>query len=91
MIEPVACCLHGLKSSNIHPKDTVLVLGCGTIGLVSAQLAALKGASTVIVSDFSRFKRELALKVGSPMRSTRQTKMSKPGWQKSPKGKARMW
>ncbi|MDP1288227.1 zinc-binding dehydrogenase, partial [Klebsiella pneumoniae] len=53
-----------LKSSNIHPKDTVLVLGCGTIGLVSAQLAALKGASTVIVSDFSRFKRELALKVG---------------------------
>lgn len=64
MIEPVACCLHGLKSSNIHPKDTVLVLGSGTIGLVSAQLAALKGASTVIVSDLSRFKRELALKVG---------------------------
>jgi L-iditol 2-dehydrogenase len=63
MIEPVACCLHGLKSANIHAKDTVLVLGSGTIGLVSAQLAALK-ASTVIVSDLSRFKRELALKIG---------------------------
>lgn len=64
MIEPVACCLHGLKSANLYPKDTVLVLGSGTIGLVSAQLAALKGASTVIVSDPSRFKRELALKIG---------------------------
>ncbi|NYY80498.1 hypothetical protein DMH27_13190 [Raoultella planticola] len=32
MIEPVACCLHGLKSANIHAKDTVLVLGSGTIG-----------------------------------------------------------
>lgn len=64
MIEPVACCLHGLKSANIHAKDSVLVMGAGTIGLVSAQLAALKGASTVIVSDLSRYKRELALKLG---------------------------
>ena len=64
MVEPVACCLHGLKSANLHPKDTVLVLGSGTIGLISAQLASLKGASTVIISDPSRFKRELALKIG---------------------------
>ncbi len=64
MIEPVACCLHGMKSANIHPQDTVLVMGGGTIGLISAQLAALKSASTVIVSDLSRFKRELALKIG---------------------------
>ncbi len=64
MIEPVACCLHGLKSANIHAKDSVLVLGGGTIGLVSAQLCALKGASTTIISDLSRFKRELALKIG---------------------------
>lgn len=64
MIEPVACCLHGLKSAHIHAKDSVLVMGSGTIGLISAQLSALKGASTVIVSDLSRYKRELALNLG---------------------------
>lgn len=64
MVEPVACCLHGLKSANIHPGDTVLVLGSGTIGLVSAQIAVMKSALNTIVTDISNFKLGLAKKVG---------------------------
>ncbi|WP_158780639.1 zinc-dependent dehydrogenase [Pantoea sp. BAV 3049] len=64
LIEPVGCCLHGLKSANIHPQDTVLVMGGGTIGLLSAQLARLKGAAKVIVTDISPFKLASSKKLG---------------------------
>lgn len=56
MVEPVACCLHGLKTAKVNPRDKVLVMGSGTIGLVSAQLAKLKGALTTIVTDIADYK-----------------------------------
>lgn len=64
MVEPVACCLHGLKAANVHARDAVVVLGAGTIGLVSAQLAAMKGALNIMVTDVSKFKLEQAKKLG---------------------------
>lgn len=64
MVEPVGCCLHGLKRAKISSSCSVLVMGCGTIGLLSAQLSAMMGAANVIVSDLSPFKLELALRLG---------------------------
>lgn len=64
MVEPVGCCLHGLKQAAITPGCSVLVMGSGTIGLLSAQLSAMMGASNIIVSDLSPFKLDLALRVG---------------------------
>lgn len=64
MVEPIGCCLHGLKQAAITPGCSVLVMGSGTIGLLSAQLAAMMGAAKVIVSDLSPFKLQLALQVG---------------------------
>ncbi|GAA3879302.1 zinc-dependent dehydrogenase [Gibbsiella dentisursi] len=64
MVEPVGCCLHGLKAASIKSGDSVLVMGSGTIGLLSAQLSAMMGASNVIVSDLSPFKLGLALRLG---------------------------
>lgn len=64
LIEPIACCLHGLKQADIRPNDSVLIMGAGTIGILHAQLAKIKGANKVIVSDMSEFKLQKALKVG---------------------------
>lgn len=64
LIEPIACCLHGLKQANIKPLDKVLVMGAGTIGILHAQLAKVQGADTVIISDISEFKLQTALAVG---------------------------
>lgn len=64
MVEPIGCCLHGLKQAAITPGCSVLVMGSGTIGLLSAQLSAMMGASNVIVSDLSLFKLDLALRLG---------------------------
>lgn len=65
LIEPIACCLHGLKQADIRPDDSVLIMGAGTIGILHAQLAKIKGANKVIVSDMSEYKLQKALKVGS--------------------------
>ncbi len=65
MTEPVACCLHGIDMCDISAGDTVLVIGGGMIGLIMLQLAKLKGAATIIMSEPILEKREHALKLGA--------------------------
>ncbi len=65
MTEPVACCLHGIDMCDISPGDTVMVIGGGMIGLIMLQLAKLKGASTLILSEPVAEKRAYAKKLGA--------------------------
>ncbi len=48
MTEPLACALHGIEASDIHPGDTVVVIGAGPLGLLLAAIAKLHGAHVVI-------------------------------------------
>jgi L-iditol 2-dehydrogenase len=55
LIEPAACAWHALfERSQLERGDRVLVLGHGPIGLLSARLASVGGASHVIVVGRSR-------------------------------------
>jgi L-iditol 2-dehydrogenase len=55
LIEPAACAWHAIfERSHINPGDRVLVVGHGPIGLLSAHLATVGGASRVIVAGRSR-------------------------------------
>ncbi len=65
MTEPVACCLHGIDMCDISAGDTVLVIGGGMIGLIMLQLAKLKGAVKIIMSEPIVEKREHAKKLGA--------------------------
>lgn len=65
MTEPVSCCMHGIDLCNIKNDDTVLVIGCGMIGLIMIQLAKNSGASKVIATDIDSKKCELAKKLGA--------------------------
>lgn len=65
MAEPVACCIHGMDLTGVKTGDTVMIIGGGTIGLIMLQLAKLSGASTLILTEPVRAKRELALKLGA--------------------------
>src|SRR2546428_7546980 len=38
MTEPLACALHGIEASDIHPGDTVVVIGAGPLGLLLAAI-----------------------------------------------------
>lgn len=53
--EPSAVAVHGvLERTGISPEDTVLVLGCGPIGLAAAKMAQIAGAASVIVTGIGR-------------------------------------
>ncbi len=67
MTEPVACCLHGMDMCDISCGDTVLVMGGGMIGLIMLQLAKLKGASKIILSEPVAEKREQGLALGADL------------------------
>ena len=47
------------------PQDDVLILGGGAIGLLMVQLAKLRGAGTVILSEPVKGRREIGLQVGA--------------------------
>lgn len=65
MAEPISCCLHGIDLSGIKAGDTVMVIGGGTIGQIMLQLARISGASTLILVEPVKEKRELGLKLGA--------------------------
>jgi D-xylulose reductase len=56
LVEPLAIGVHSAKKARIVPGDTALVLGAGTIGLVTALAAAAAGCSHVIVADSKQEK-----------------------------------
>jgi L-iditol 2-dehydrogenase len=49
MVEPLACCLHGVDRSGVEPGDTVAVLGAGPIGLMLCASVADAGGKAVLV------------------------------------------
>jgi threonine dehydrogenase-like Zn-dependent dehydrogenase len=65
MVEPVACCLHGIDLCGIAPGDAVLIIGCGPIGQIMTQLAKTAGAAKIAVLEPIAAKRETALKYGA--------------------------
>ena len=65
LIEPLACCIRGLRNTGTGFNDTVLIIGAGPIGLMHLQLSLIAGAKSVIVSELDPEKRELALKLGA--------------------------
>jgi L-iditol 2-dehydrogenase len=49
LIEPLACCLHGIERAVLEPSRNVAVLGAGPIGLMLCACAADAGADPVLV------------------------------------------
>lgn len=65
LIEPLACCIRGLKNAGTGFNDTVLVVGAGPIGLMHIQLSKIVGASKVIISEPNAFRRAKAATLGA--------------------------
>jgi L-iditol 2-dehydrogenase len=64
MIEPLAVALHTIDLAGIRPGETVAILGLGPIGLLTAQVAKLAGATKVIGSDLHDYRLEVAMRCG---------------------------
>ena len=65
MAEPLACCIHGMDRIGVEAGETVLIVGGGAIGLMMLQLAKLRGAARVIVSEPVAMRRSIAERLGA--------------------------
>jgi L-iditol 2-dehydrogenase len=66
MVEPLACCLHGIERAEIEAGQTVAVLGLGPIGLMLCAAAKDAGAHVVAVGGRPE-RRELAPAFGAEL------------------------
>jgi L-iditol 2-dehydrogenase len=65
LLEPASIGTHAANRAPISSKDTVVVIGAGTIGLFILQGARLWGAAKVIAVDINDFRLDLAKKLGA--------------------------
>jgi len=63
--EPLAVVLHAVRISRFKAGDRVLVLGCGTIGLLAVHVLSQCGAGFVQATDPMEAKRNKALELGA--------------------------
>lgn len=64
-IEPLACSIHAVERGNIQYQDTVVIAGCGPLGLGMFAAARMKGPERIIALDLSDERLEVALRCGA--------------------------
>lgn len=64
LVEPLSVGFHAVSRGKVGPGDTVLVLGCGMIGMGAVMAAAARGAR-VIAADIAPQKLEQAKAMGA--------------------------
>lgn len=64
LIEPMSVGFHAISRAGVTDNDTVMVIGCGMIGVGAIIRAALRGA-TVIAVDLDDEKLALAKRIGA--------------------------
>jgi len=64
LTEPLAVGVHAVRKAQIRPGDVALVIGAGTIGMVTAVAAKAGGCSKVIIADVVQEKLDLAASLG---------------------------
>src|ERR1700688_3387493 len=47
MVEPLACVLRGIEEADVHAGDTVVLIGCGPIGLKFIRMLACRGVHVI--------------------------------------------
>lgn len=65
LAEPAAVSVHGVRLGNVGLGDRVLVLGAGTIGLLSVMAARAAGAAEVAITARHPHQAEMARRIGA--------------------------
>ena len=70
MVEPLAVGMHAATKAQIKPGEIAVVMGAGTIGMVTALAALAAGCGRVIITDVEQPKLDLASRLGRSRPST---------------------
>lgn len=67
LVEPLAVAVHAINKITVTEKDTIAILGSGTIGLLALVAAREAGYKNIICTDTQEFNLEMALKQGAKL------------------------
>jgi len=75
MVEPLAIGMHAANKAQIRPGDLAVVMGAGTIGMMTTLAALAGGCSRVVITDVQQPKLDLAATLGpiTPVNVTKQS------------------
>ena len=65
LTEPMAVAWHAVRRGEVGREDVAVVVGCGPVGLGVICALKARGAATIVASDFSAGRRELARRCGA--------------------------
>ncbi len=65
LTEPMAIGWHAVRRAEVKKGDVAIVIGCGPVGLAVISMLKAQGVCTVVASDFSGGRRELASACGA--------------------------
>ena len=65
LTEPLAVGWHAVRRAEVKKGDEAIVIGCGPVGLAVIAMLKAQGVGTVVASDFSPGRRELATACGA--------------------------
>ena len=65
LIEPLSVAMHAVNRVNVKMGDTVVILGCGCIGLNVLLVCLARGVKKAYVADLSDTRLEMAKKLGA--------------------------
>ena len=82
LTEPMAVGRHAVARAAVTPSESAVVLGAGPVGLaVIAELRRI-GIETIVASDFSRRRREVALAMGASVAVDPSSEDPMDAWQR---------
>jgi threonine dehydrogenase-like Zn-dependent dehydrogenase len=67
LTEPMAVAWHAVRRGEVGKRQVAIVIGCGPVGLGVILMLKAKGVRTVVASDFSPGRRELARSCGADL------------------------
>ncbi|MGZ4476525.1 MAG: zinc-binding dehydrogenase [Nocardioides sp.] len=65
LVEPLAVAHHAVRRAQIGTREVAVVVGCGPIGLAVILMLKAAGVRTVVASDLSGARRDLAARCGA--------------------------
>jgi len=65
LAEPLSCVVNAASKVKVQPGDNVVILGAGPIGLLFTCMFKASGASKIIVSETSEYRRKIASECGA--------------------------
>ena len=66
-IEPLACSIHAVERGEIQYQDTVVIAGCGPLGIGMIAAAKMKGPERIIAIDLNDERLKLARRCGADL------------------------